>query len=227
MRSAFALALIGVTMRSACAQKAFTSCCAYGGEGSAVALGAGVLDPFPPQSNGAPPSGPAYAAPMAVGVSTTRSFATILFAAASGPEDARAGWIITSNATHDVIFVFANVSATPTCTAGVGARGSMVGAYKLCGGAGGTFDTYVRDFLLTPATRVSVFEQASAGGAVTSTVAFADADACAPVSLLGSSSPFGTGSYSINFESGVAAEPPASWSQPPSWCDGKWAWGGV
>ena len=54
-------------------------------------------------------------------------------------------------------------------------------------------------------------------------VRFVGEDQCAPLSLLGASSPFGTGSFSIDFESGVPAAPPSSWSSPPSWCEGHWA----
>ena len=78
-------------------QPHFSPCCAYGGSGGAVALGVGVLNAFAGSSN--KPTGPAYAAPMAVGISPSKQFATILFAAATGPEDATAGWIVTSNAT--------------------------------------------------------------------------------------------------------------------------------
>jgi hypothetical protein len=155
---------------------------------------------------------------MAIGVSPTRLFSTILFAAASGPDDSRAGWIVTSNSTNDVIFIFANISeAGPRCTAGVGPRGSFVTDYKLCGGAGGLFPQALRDYQLTPVTRVGVFAQASGA----TTLAFADEQACAPLSLLGSRAPFGTGAFSIDIESGVAAEPPATWSAPPAYC--TWA----
>ena len=193
----------------------FPACCAYGGSGAAVALGSGVLNAFAPPAGNGPPSGPGYAAPMAIGVSPTRQFSTILFAAASGPDDSHAGWIVTSNATNDVIFIFANVSESgPRCTAGVGPRGSYVTDYALCGGAGGSFPDHLRDFQLTAATRVGVFAQASGA----TTLSFADEQACAPLALLGSNAPFGTGAFSINIESGVAAEPPAAWSAPPSYC---------
>jgi len=199
----------------------FPACCAYGGAGGAVALGVGVLNAFAPLAPGnGPPSGPSYAAPMAIGVSPSRLFTSILFAAASGPDDAQAGWIITSNETNDVIFVFSNVSASgPRCSAGVGPRGSFVGNYRLCSGPGGLFPHALRDFRLTPATRVGLFTQDKN----VSTVAFADERACTPVSIVGTDSPFGTGAFSVDFESGVAAEPPAAWSGPPSWCDGHWA----
>ena len=203
----------------------FPACCAYGGSGSVTAFGTGVLNAFAPAADDASraPTGPADAAPMAVGVSTSRSFSAVLFAAATGPEDARAGWIVSTNSTNDVLYVFANVSASgPTCSVGVTPRGAMMGAFAFCGGAGGAFATLARSFQLTPATAVGVFEKVDASGAATATAAFADAAACAPVSLTGASSPFGTGAFSVNFESGSAAEPPAAWAQPPSWCAGKW-----
>jgi hypothetical protein len=119
------------------ARAAFSPCCAYNGEGAALLLGSGVLNAFPPASGSNEPTGPSYAAPMAIGVSPAKSFSTVLFAAASGPEDSRAGWIVTSNATNDVIFVWSNVSTSgPVCNAGVGARGSMVSEYALCAGSG-------------------------------------------------------------------------------------------
>jgi hypothetical protein len=210
-------ALIAVLAVLPTALAAFAPCCAFGGSGGAVLLGAGVLDAFSPApgTNG-PPTGPAYAAPMAVGVSPSRSFATILFAAASGPEDARAGWIVTSNATNDVIFIFSNVSSTPTCSAGVGPRGSMAAEYSLCAGSG-LFPDFLRDYRLASLS-VGVFVQPNNS----TTISVADADACVPVSLLGATSPFGTGAWSIGVESGVAAEPPATWSAPPSWCAGHW-----
>ena len=212
MSRASALLLLASTAASAAPP--FPACCAYGGSGAAVALGAGVLNAFSPE-NGGPPTGPGYAAPMAIGISPTRLFSTILFAAASGPDDSRAGWIVTSNATNDVIFLFSNVSESgPRCSAGVGPRGSFVTDYKLCGGAGGLFPQPLRDFQLTAATRVGVFAQASGA----TTLSFADETACAPLSLLGNNAPFGTGAFSINIESGVAAEPPASWSGPPAYC---------
>ena len=196
----------------------FPACCAYAGAGGAVALGAGVLNAFSSPA-GSPPSGPSYSAPMAVGVSPTHLFTTILFAAESGPDDSRAGWIVTSNATNDVIFVFANISTSgPVCSAGVGPRGSFVPEYRLCAG-GALFPTALRDFQLTPATRVGVFAQAS--GATTLSVA--DELACAPLAMQGASSPFGTGAFSINFEGGVASEPPTTWSAPPAYCAGHWS----
>lgn len=195
----------------------FPPCCAYGGSGSAVALGAGVLDAFPPNSHGGPPTGPAYAAPMAVGVSPTNLFSTVLFAAASSPEDSRAGWIVKSNATNDMIFAFTNVTGTPICSSGVGPRGSYLKNYALCAGSG-IFDEFDRDFLLTPSTRIGVFSQSTAAG---STMSFAQ-ETCAPVALIGAESPLGAGAFAVNFESGFATEPPVSWSSPPSWCDGFW-----
>jgi hypothetical protein len=195
----------------------FPPCCAYGGSGGAVALGAGVLNAF--SLAGSAPSGPTYAAPMAIGVAPSRLFTTILFAAASGPDDAQAGWIVTSNATNDVLFAFSNVSAAgPVCTAGVAPRGTFVADYRLCGGEGTLFPRAARAYQLTPSTRVGVFAQDNN----MTTLGFADERACAPVALIGASSPLGTGAFSINFESGVAAEPPASWSAPPAYCDGHW-----
>ena len=75
---------------AASAATPFPACCAYGGSGGVVALGTGVLNAFSSPS-GSAPSGPGYYAPMAVGVSPTHLFTTILFAAASGPDDSRAG----------------------------------------------------------------------------------------------------------------------------------------
>ena len=197
----------------------FPPCCAYGGSGGAVALGAGVLNGFSPLAGGAP-SGPTFAGPMAIGVAPSRLFTPILLAAASGPDDAQAGWIVTSNATNDVLFAFSNVAAAgPVCTAAVAPRGAFVADYRLCGGEGTLFPRAARAYQLTPATRVGVFAQANNA----TTLGFADERACAPVALIGASSPLGTGAFSINFESGVAAEPPASWSAPPAWCAGHWA----
>ena len=213
-------ALTGLLVLAAAAGAApFAPCCAYGGSGGAVALGTGVLNAFAPTgSSGSPPSGPGYAAPMAVGISPTRLFSTVLFAAASGPDDSAAGWIVTSNATADVIYVFANVSAAgPRCSAGVGPRGSYSADYRLCGG-GDTFPRLVRDFALTPAVRVGVFAQDNNA----TTISLADESACAPLSILGGQSPFGTGAWSAAFESGVAAEPPVTWSAPPAYCEGHW-----
>ena len=179
-------------------------------------LGSGVLNAFPPTTNGGPPSGPSYAAPMAVGVSPAKSFTTVLFAAASGPEDSRAGWIVTSNATNDVIFVFSNISsAGPLCNAGVGPRGSMVAEYGLCAGSG-IFPSFDHSYALA-GLKVGVFAQP--GG---TTMRFVDEKACAPAVLQGVNSPFGTGAFMINVESGVPEAPPDSWSAPPSWCEGKW-----
>jgi hypothetical protein len=219
-----ALAALGAAFVSV-TEAAFAPCCAYGGSGGGVAFGSGVLNAFapPPNSPSNNPLGPSYSAPMALGISTSKSFSTILFAAASGPEDARAGWIVTSNATNDVIYVFANVSSTgPTCAAGVAPRGEMVSAYRFCGGRGGLFKNYVSDYLLTPATRVGVFNNAGPPSFPVTTMTFADEKACAPTTLIGAESPFGTGAFSIAFQSGVAEEPPSTWSQPPSWCNGKW-----
>ena len=139
---------------------AFAPCCAYNGGGDAVLLGAGVLNAFPPAAGSRQPNGPSYAAPMAVGVSKAGSFATVLFAAASGPEDAVAGWILTSNATNDVIFTFTNASSTPQCAAGVGPLGSMVRDYALCAGSG-LFPTDDHDYKLA-GLLVGVFSDAAA-----------------------------------------------------------------
>jgi len=199
----------------------FKPCCAYGGDGGAVVLGAGVLNAFSPTAgDGGAPSGPTDAGPMAMGVSPSKLFTTVLFAASSGPDDALAGWIVTSNSTNDVLFVFSNASETgPRCSAGVAPRGSYVADYRLCGGPGSLFPNAARDYALTPTTRVGVFAQANDA----TTLGFADETACAPVSLLGAASPLGTGAFSITFESGVPAEPPAAWSAPPAYCDGHWA----
>jgi hypothetical protein len=211
--------VLALVLPALAAAAPFPACCAYGGKGAAVVLGAGSLNAFPPAPGGVAPSGPVYAAPMAVGVSPSRSFSAILFGAETGPEDAAAGWIVTSNKTHDVIFVFANMTAgAPTCQAGVAPRGTMVGEYALCAGSG-LFPTFDHAFSLATLA-VGAFTQT----AKSTTMSFGgDATECAPVSLLGNYSPFGTGSWSINFESGEAVEPPASWSAPPSYCDGRWA----
>ena len=204
---------------SAASSAPFPPCCAYGGSGAAVVLGAGVLNAFSPAAGDNAPAGPNAASSMAIGVSPSHLFTAILFAAASGPDDAQAGWIVTSNQTHDVLFTFTNASeAGPRCTAGVAPRGAFVADYRLCGGPGSLFPIAARDYLLTPTTRVGVFAQANEG----TTLGFADESACAPVSLIGASSPLGTGAFSMNFESGVPAEPPLTGSAPPSYC--KWSW---
>lgn len=149
-----------VLASGAALSSAFAPCCAYNGEGDAVLLGAGVLNAFPPVAGSKQPTGPSYAAPMAVGVSKAGNFAAVLFAAASGPEDAVAGWIITSNATNDVIFTFTNASSTPACAAGVGPLGSMAWDYALCAGSG-LFPTHDHDYKLA-GLAVGVFSDANA-----------------------------------------------------------------
>lgn len=217
---ALTIAALALAAGASTPRAPFPDCCAYGGSsGGVVALGVGVLNPFAPLSGGNnnKPTGPAYAAPMAIGVSPSRNFATVLFAAQTGPNDAVAGWILTSNATNDVIYVFSNAGPTPVCTAGVGPLGSMMPSYKFCTQSDGLFPNFARDFTLTPTTRVGLFAQKNN----VSTIGFADEN-CALTSLTGTGSPFGTGAFSISFESGVPAEPPASWSAPPSYCDGHW-----
>ena len=109
------------------------------------------------------------------------------------------------------------------CVAGVSPRGQMMGEYRFCGGPSGVFNTYKSDYMLTPSTRIGVFESGGVNSYPVTAMAFADEKACAPTSLTGSSSPFGTGAFSISFQSGVASEPPTTWSQHPSWCNGKWS----
>jgi hypothetical protein len=239
--AAAALLVVGLPLASA-----FAPCCAYNGDGSVVLLGAGVLNAFSPPRSSNVPLGPAYAAPMALGVSTAGSFATVLFAAQTGPEDAVAGWIVTSNATNDVIFTFTNITGTPQCTGGVAPRGSMVPDYGMCAGSG-TFPKHSNDYKVAGLT-VGVFEQSQGTTSEwrvpasslsvlhaprpfntdthpsfpTRAVSFADEKACVPLAMLGSTAPFGTGAYSVNVESGVGAAPPQSWSAPPSWCEGHW-----
>ena len=91
------LALLTTT---AAAADTFPPCCAFNGDGSVLALGSGVLNAFPPVSGSSVPTGPSYAAPMAIGVSALKSFTTVLFAAASGPEDAHAGWIVSESSPY-------------------------------------------------------------------------------------------------------------------------------
>lgn len=210
-------ALIGASTTSSAP---FPSCCAYGGTaGGVVALGAGVLNMFSPASGDKNPSGPSYASGMAIGVSPSNEFAAVLFGAKSGPDDCVAGWTVTSNATNDILYVFSNVDNTPVCKSDVAPRGSFTPSYKFCAGADGMFPNFSRDYQLTPATRVGVFATLNNG----TSVGFADETACALTNFIGVSSPFGTGAFSIEFESGVPAEPPASWAAPPSYCDGHWA----
>ena len=145
---------------------AFSPCCAYNGEGDAVLLGSGVLNAYAPASGSRAPAGPAYAAPMAVGVSGAHQFTTILFGARTGPEDAVAGWVVTSNATNDVVFAFSNVTGTPQCAAGVGPRGTMVPQYALCGGSG-LFPQHDHDYAVV-GLAVGVFVQHSTSGRASS-----------------------------------------------------------
>ena len=161
LRTSLSLLLAGLSTSAA-----FEPCCAYGGSGDAVLLGAGVLNAFAPPPGSTSPAGPSYAAPMAVGVSGAGrfKFSTVLFGARTGPEDAVAGWIVTSNATNDVIFVFSNASSTgPQCSAGVGPLGSMVPEYALCAGSG-LFPRAVSDYKLA-GLAVGVFAQAREVGA--------------------------------------------------------------
>ena len=148
---------------------AFGPCCAFNGQGDAVLLGTGVLNAFAPASGSREPTGPAYAAPMAVGVSGAHQFTTILFGARTGPEDAVAGWVVTSNATNDVIFMFSNVTGTPQCAAGVGPKGSMVPEYGLCGGSG-LFPQHDHDYKVA-GLAVGVFVQQSQSGGASSACA--------------------------------------------------------
>jgi hypothetical protein len=247
-------ATLALLVVSAAPAAAFAPCCALNGDGSAVMLGTGVLNAFAPPRDGgnSAPTGPAYSAPTALGVSKDGLFTTVLFGAATGPEDAVAGWILTSNATNDVIFTFANVSSItgPQCSAGVGPRGSMSSGYALCAGSG-LFPDHDYDYTVA-GMLVGVFAQAQGAksesrftlvlAAVSRllcgvphfltlpcsfptplAVRFADESQCVPLALVGNASPFGTGAFAITLESGVPASPPASWSAPPSWCEGHWA----
>ena len=142
----------------------FSPCCAYNGGGSVVLLGTGVLNAFAPSQGSNEPTGPSYAAPMALGVSKAGKFTTVLFAAKSGPEDSIAGWMTMSNATNDIIFTFSNISTTgPRCAAGVGPLGSMVADYSMCAGSG-LFPKYNRDFKVAGMS-VGVFTQDHVPGA--------------------------------------------------------------
>jgi len=198
----------------------FAPCCAYNAPGAAVLLGTGVLDAFAP-ARGAPgglPTGPAALAPMALGASpfSEPPFSAVLMNATS-PEDAAAGWIVTSNATNDLLYVFSRVGAAgPVCAAGVAPRGAMVGSLKVCAGAGGVFPAFERAFAVGGA-RAGVFSQAPGPTQAT----FLEG-ACQPLAVAGASSPFGTGAWSLQVESGEGAAPPASWGVPPTWCT-EWA----
>jgi len=102
---------------------------------------------------------------------------------------------VTSNATNDIIYVFSNISESgPVCNAGVSPRGEMIGPYRLCSGPGGLFNSYVSDYLLTPAVRVGLFQTSGKQGYPVSTMAFADATACSPTSLIGAELAFRDGS---------------------------------
>ncbi len=74
-----------------------------------------------------------------------------------------------------MIFVFANMTGTPVCSAGVGPRGSMVGEYALCAGSG-LFPNYDHSYSLA-GLQMGVFAQGLQGA---TTLRFADPKACAP-----------------------------------------------
>jgi hypothetical protein len=151
-------------------------------------------------------------------VSSEHSFTAVLFAAASGPADSLAGWIVTSNATNDVLFAWSNASSSgPVCAAGVSPRGTMVPTYALCAGSG-LFPDEARAFTLA-GVPAAVFTQGHA-----SMTFGGDATVCAPVALVGDATPLGTGAYSFSIESGVPAAPPTTWAAPPAYCEGRWAW---
>jgi hypothetical protein len=116
-----------------------------------------------------------------------------------------------------VIFAFSKAGSAPVCAAGVGPRGTFVASYGLCSGPNTIFSTFLRDYSIIDQT-VDIFGNVDNQ----TTLSIAGGSACRPISLVGAATPLATGAWSATIETGMAAEPPTTWSGPPSWCDGHW-----
>jgi len=197
-------------------------CCAYGGQGGGTMLAdATIVLPGP----GGAPGTRASLAPVALGAGVSASgdgFTAVLIGnAQGGPEASNAGWTIVQNATGQTLTLWyglnAGDGAAPTCSrTSVSFPGFFAPSVKLCcggGGNGGMFADYVGSYSIG-AQRASWFGQNGTSAAMMSVTDVG----CAPVTLLGPTSPLGGGAFSFSVQGGGADNAPAAWAEAPAAC---------
>lgn len=148
----------------------------------------------------------------------------VLVGDAADANAAKAGWIITQNATGQTLSLWTNntAGAKPSCSqAGTTLPDVYVPGFAMCPGMeGGMFPTFLANITLG-ALGLNQYQQ---GSPALSTGTFASAaDGCAPLTIMAPGSPFGGGAFTMVITAGEGVAPPASMITPPAAC-GFTAW---
>lgn len=201
MRVLFLLSLISSALSD--------GCCAFGGNGAATLLGVGTITlPGHTQTSTQLP-----VAVVSSGI-TAAPFISIVFAPKTSPEDSLLGWFISQNVTAQTLYVWSNTTGTPTCsTASVALPEFYVPGFSQCSGAahGALWSKFSGDYNLGKNAPVEQWSTIRGD----STAAFLPSQGCTPVYMSSANNPFGTGAFSISFQSGDSGAP--SW-KPPTYC---------
>ncbi len=194
---------------------AASSCCAFGGSGSATLMGTGTyVFPTTPAEGRI-----SNFVPIAVGASgngAKNPFVGILMAPTTGPEDALAGWLIMPNKTTggQTLVAWTNLPGEDqTCNRAFTDEGeTFTPGYSLCFGApNGLFPFPNGTYALQGVGPVTLYQQAADGRARASV----SSNDCSPIFLAALNTPFNTGAFSVSFEEGTTDAP--SWGLP-TWC---------
>ena len=198
------------------------ACCAYGGIGAATASGMGTIA-LPFWANNASTVEPFT---LAASGNTDNPFVAVVIKPNPGIEESLAGWYIKSDGQNQVMYRWFNYdhdgnwpSATPTCTKDIAYAGQYTAGYSLCSGdlRGALFPVFAMQYQLgaVVANAFATVESNSTSGAAH--MSFTDGKyGCAPIALIMSAIPLGSGAASVTFLEGASAAP--QWL-PPSYCN--------
>lgn len=207
---AMLLLLILVFLPAITVANAASGCC-IGNAGGAVLSGGGSISI----------SGETQLTGASIGASPSSSFVAVLVGISAadtpgaGPNDAEAGWIVTSAANGSQVLTFWSGNkggSTAQCQRSSAPAGTFVSTFALCTGTGALFETPTQTYSLG-ATSVNVWAQRTNQSYLGVT-----ADACTPVGLSGASSPLQQGSFTFVFTDTSASAPPDSWALAPTAC---------
>lgn len=201
-------------LAAASASPAASSCCAWGGSGSAQMAGSAVMS----LAAGVP----AVQVPMVMGVDAENKRVVILVNN-SDPSLSAVGWIIQGEDDgNQTLTVWTNGEVPQCSSSSVAAPAFYAPGFNVCPGvAGSLFQTFIPavEYPLTASTTLNMAVQVGFSGEAQASLMVTDAGSgCVPTCVSGGGTPLGEAAWSFTVVSGGPVAPPAAWFAAPPAC---------